>query len=668
MTNNQTETSLTPSKWFSSTPAFRFKVPVYQRLFTWGEAQFDRLLDDLTEHFKDGSNKPYYLGIITVVEREGHYILIDGQQRLTVITILIAMLRNANDDFPDNIRDYIDYEARPDDRESLTKIWGNGSEWRIEKSEEKLQDTLAAEKISSRSMREFIMHIKRNYDKWSQLWENVKERLTLLVSILPKEYTEAFKLQNEYFEKMNSAGKQLEPHEILKVRICSKEKDVNAFDKWNTVEDFTEKYKYPSGKRANEASPICLFGAILNDVGEKIERKGSLEKWRPSLIDFPMFLLHVLNIHCANKPAIPSDSHRLLEHFTILQNQNIQGINNYSFVEDMIRYRTFLDHWIIHREVDATNVDDGVDDTRFRFWTDDNNESTYVNEGKDDAAQLKMKFKQVQMALYALEGERQEWMLTVYRASCDYDKKRDNSPTKLEHLYGVLRNYLIIKSSFVVKEDERWKINSRLQVDSKEWPDDYLTYEEHMRAAFICLDYFLWLLANSDNKLKGEVFGEGGPCEVITRFVPRANRSIEHFHPQTDNSSQNRGEKTDNDTTKDGWNALIKLDGDERSVKHIFGNLALISAGRNSEYSNMPVGGKSDLIVRSVEKKSIESIKLLLMKNACSGQDKAWLPDTARAHAKLMKKVVLWGLGKAGYISDTALSSQCTKCPSETCV
>ena len=102
MTNNQTETSLTPSKWFSQSQTFCFKVPVYQRLFTWGEAQFDRLLDDLTDHFKDGSNKPYYLGIITVVEREGHCILIDGQQRLTVITILTAMLHNANENFPGN--------------------------------------------------------------------------------------------------------------------------------------------------------------------------------------------------------------------------------------------------------------------------------------------------------------------------------------------------------------------------------------------------------------------------------------------------------------------------------------------------------------------------------------------------------------------------------------
>lgn len=660
MTNNQTETSLTPSKWFSQSQTFCFKVPVYQRLFTWGEAQFDRLLDDLTDHFgknSDPNSDPYYLGIITVVNRKGERILIDGQQRLTVITILTAMLRNANDVFPDNIRDYIDYEARPDDRESLTKIWGNGSKWiEKEKSEEELQDTLAAEKISSRSMCEFIMHIKRNSDKWCRLWENVKNRLTLLVSILPKEYTEDFKLQNEYFEKMNSAGKQLEPHEILKVRICQSELD---FNNWNAIEDFSARYN--DADKTNGVELICMRNAILEDVGEKIERKMSLEKWRPSLIDFPMFLLHVLNISKDGKCSIPSDSHRLLEHFN---NNNNPPVDN-NFLKKMIEYRKFLDHWVIHREVDSVVDDDGADDSRFRFWTDDNKESAYVKEDKENEL-LRKKFKQIQIALYALEGEKQEWLRTVYLAYV----KTDNNPTKLEHLYAVLRDYLIEKSSFGVKEDERWKINSRL--DSEEWPDDYLTYGEHMRAAFICLDYFLWLLANDDDdatlKLKEEVFGKDGPGEVITRFIPRANRSIEHFHPQTDNSSQNRGEKADNDTTKDGWGALIKLDGSERSVKHIFGNLALISAGRNSEYSNMPVGGKSDLIVRSVEKKSIESIKLLLMKNACRGQDKEWLPETARAHAKLMKKVVLWGLGKAGYISDTALSSQCTKCPSETCV
>ncbi len=673
---DQQKNSLTPSEWFSSSPAFRFKVPVYQRLFTWEEPQFDRLLEDLYNHFKNNENDdPYYLGIITVVEQEGKeqegkeqkgkFILIDGQQRLTVITILAAMLRGATGS-DINILDYIDYEARPDDRESLTKIWGNGSKW-LEKAEEELQNTLEAENISSRSMCEFIMHIKRNYDKWSSLWEKVNESLTLLVSILPKEYTDDFKLQNEYFEKMNSAGKQLEPHEILKVRICSNEKDKNAFDKWNAIEDFTERYRDPSGepcgKKTNETSSVCLFNAILEDVGEKSERKGSLEKWRPSLIDFPMFLLHVLNIPCGNKPDIPSDSHRLLEHFHLLL-QNIQNSNK-SFVEDMIKYRTFLDQWIIHRAIDTTSVDDGADDTRFRFWTDDNNESTYVNyvnEGKEDVTNLKMKFKQVQMALYALEGESQEWMLTVYQDNLDYDKTSDNSSTELEHLYIVLCNYLIEKSSFVEnkEEGELWQINPRFQVDKEEWPDDYLTYKEHMRAAFICLDFFLWLLANSDDKddatleLKGVVFGKDGPSEVITRFVPRANRSIEHFHPQTDGNSQNRGDKADNDPAKDGWKAVIKPDGP--SVKDVFGNLALISAGRNSEYSNMSVGGKADLIVRSVEKKNIESIKLLLMKNACDGQDKKWLPETAREHAKCMKKVVLWGLNKAGYTADTTLS------------
>ena len=660
------EDKMTPKEWFSNNN-LKFKVPVYQRLFTWDDRQFDRLLNDLREHCKNCTSdviQCYYLGIVTTVKvGETERILVDGQQRLTVISILTAMLSDHKVD----ISKFLAYEARPDDAKALKTIFEKGKQWLQSGSETELLDELNNNNITSESMRRFIVHIYKNKDDtnigdenlkgWNGIWKMIFDKLTLLISELPEEYRANLTLQNEYFEKMNSAGKQLEPHEILKVRVCGEEEDSSAFDKWNAVEDFTKRYEDPSAKGINEKSPKCLRNAVLEDVGEKIERKGSLEKWRPSLIDFPMFLLHVLNISLGDECGIPSDSHRLLEHF------NNYHSKNDNFLGTMVDYRKFLDHWVIHREIDGADGDGGEDDSRFSFWMTDNRESTYVNEGNEgnENEGVKKKIKQIQMALYALEGERQEWLRTAYLAY----KEPDNNFSKLKHLYIVLRNYLIEKSYFVVKKEEggQWQINSRFQVNIEEWPDDYLTYEGHMRAAFICLDYFLWLLANSKDdatlNLKGEVFGKDGPCEVITRFVPRANRSIEHFHPQTDNSSQNRGEKADNDTTKDGWGAMISSG--RTSVKDIFGNLALISAGRNSEYSNMPVGGKADLIVRSVEKKSIESIKLLLMKNACLGQDKEWLPDTARAHAKLMKKVVLWGLRKAGYISDTTLSPHHTK-------
>jgi hypothetical protein len=164
----------------------------------------------------------------------------------------------------------------------------------------------------------------------------------------------------------------------------------------------------------------------------------------------------------------------------------------------------------------------------------------------------------------------------------------------------------------------------------------------------MCLDYFLWELSNEtindSSGLLSKVYGKEIP-QAVKNFVPRAHRSVEHFHPQTDDNSQHRGSFADQaDPSKKvkGWGATI--DNDETSIKNIFGNLALISAGRNSEYSNMSVAGKSERIEKLVKEGRLESIKLFLMKQACGGHDDQWLPDKAQKHADLMLEVIKWGL------------------------
>ncbi len=75
----------------------RFVVPIYQRVFTWGEREGGRLLSDLYDHFvKEEKKEPYYLGVITVVDGGtsqhcSDLILVDGQQRLTCIMLLGAL-------------------------------------------------------------------------------------------------------------------------------------------------------------------------------------------------------------------------------------------------------------------------------------------------------------------------------------------------------------------------------------------------------------------------------------------------------------------------------------------------------------------------------------------------------------------------------------------------
>ena len=659
------EKKITPINWLDDS-RWKFTVPIYQRLFTWEEEQFDRLLADLKEWNKTG---PYYLGIITVVQKGDQYVLIDGQQRLTVIAILAGMFGWCKGKSPE---EYLNYEARSADREALKKIWENGSKW-LDKNEHELNRILAEAGIASESMRKLICHIVKYKEYWNKArggqngltmrdhdgskQDSLKEKLTLLVSVLPEEYSSQINLQNEYFEKMNSAGKQLEPHEILKVRLC---KRPGQFAIWNAVEDFTKPYDENSNDGKNECCIELQDIVTLQETGGEIvinkesetekkvsisirqadgngHPKTSIEKWRPSLIDFPMFLLHVLKIvNVSDEFTVPSDSHNLLRFF------DKSKLDTEKFCDTMSRYRLFLDNWVIHREV-ADDEDDN--DSKYSFWVRDTEgerkELQYLK--KPEEMLVVKKIKQLQLILFALGGQNQEWLYEAYKAyNADASKNvvKDLMPwSDLGGWYEWLRNKVIKSAGFEVDSN-----------DNGEWNDGYLTYGNVRPAHFMCLDYFLWELANlsedagSDNKeLQERVFGEKIP-EAVKNFIPRAHRSVEHFHPQTDDYSRHRGVTADNDEKKQGWGGSIEKE--QTSIKNIFGNLALISAGRNSEYSNYSVAEKSERIDKRVKERRLESIKLYLMKESCHGNEVDWLPDTAREHAKLMLEVIKWGLGQ----------------------
>ena len=69
-------------------------IPIYQRLFVWEEEQIDLLLDDLKK--ASANNSPYYIGIITVVEKDGKWDIVDGQQRLTFLSLFGAYCCSIN--------------------------------------------------------------------------------------------------------------------------------------------------------------------------------------------------------------------------------------------------------------------------------------------------------------------------------------------------------------------------------------------------------------------------------------------------------------------------------------------------------------------------------------------------------------------------------------------
>ena len=75
-----------------------FEIPPYQRPYSWTTEEASELIDDLRvallENREDDDPDPYFLGSIVLAKDDGnpHAQVIDGQQRLTTLTLLFAAL------------------------------------------------------------------------------------------------------------------------------------------------------------------------------------------------------------------------------------------------------------------------------------------------------------------------------------------------------------------------------------------------------------------------------------------------------------------------------------------------------------------------------------------------------------------------------------------------
>ena len=79
-----------------------YLIPIYQRNYAWQEAQVVQLVEDIADYAEMNKNnhvkKTYYIGTLVVYERIKNgkivYETIDGQQRLTTLSILLSVLNN----------------------------------------------------------------------------------------------------------------------------------------------------------------------------------------------------------------------------------------------------------------------------------------------------------------------------------------------------------------------------------------------------------------------------------------------------------------------------------------------------------------------------------------------------------------------------------------------
>jgi hypothetical protein len=74
-----------------------YNIPEYQRGYKWTEQQVRQLLKDINEFDTGGDEDLFYcLQNITLVEKDGNYNVVDGQQRLTTLALLLSYFEESS--------------------------------------------------------------------------------------------------------------------------------------------------------------------------------------------------------------------------------------------------------------------------------------------------------------------------------------------------------------------------------------------------------------------------------------------------------------------------------------------------------------------------------------------------------------------------------------------
>ncbi|WP_187930681.1 GmrSD restriction endonuclease domain-containing protein [Helicobacter pylori] len=89
-------------KFFEENQNNQFVIPIYQRLYSWKKEQCEQLWDDIIKIGGNDKMNGHFIGsILYVLDGNTHsspLLIIDGQQRLTTITLLFIALRNRSSD------------------------------------------------------------------------------------------------------------------------------------------------------------------------------------------------------------------------------------------------------------------------------------------------------------------------------------------------------------------------------------------------------------------------------------------------------------------------------------------------------------------------------------------------------------------------------------------
>ncbi|GAA8637496.1 DUF262 and DUF1524 domain-containing protein [Helicobacter pylori] len=243
-------------EFFEQNQTNQFVIPTYQRLYSWGKEQCKQLWDDIIKIGGNDKMNGHFIGsILYVLDGNTHsnnpLLIIDGQQRLTTITLLLIALRNH---LSDEVKILGKFSRKEIESYLINNNKDGDKKFRLILSESD-KDTLLSlidknkRKPSEPSLKIvenlklFEEWIRKNTDKLETIFKGL-EKLMIVWIALKKEKDNPQLI----FESMNSKGIELTQTDLIRNYIVMETEDEKQEDFYNQYwrameEDFKQNEK-----------------------------------------------------------------------------------------------------------------------------------------------------------------------------------------------------------------------------------------------------------------------------------------------------------------------------------------------------------------------------------------------------------------------------------------
>lgn len=328
------------AKIFSSD--FDYVIPSYQRPYAWTVDETSELFDDLLDFYLHEQEEGYFLGSIVLIKEESlpYSEVIDGQQRLTTLTILLAAITSQlNGALKTDFENYIREPGRASQglapkprlalRERDKEFFSNYVQ------SLKFDDLLAIDPLTfhNEAQKNIQFNSKLLQDRLNKSFSGDENQLCefgafivqrcFLVAVSTPSQKSAFRV----FSVMNSRGLDLLPTDIIKADVIGnipKEKQDEYTERWEDME-------VQAGRNG------------FNDLFSHIRMIYAKEKAKKAILD--EFKSHVLSKNSSSEKLIEEVLEPYTEAFIVARKERYVSTTNAHDVNVLLKWLNRIDNF-----------------------------------------------------------------------------------------------------------------------------------------------------------------------------------------------------------------------------------------------------------------------------------------------------------------------------------